>query len=80
MWFVYIIKCNDGSLYTGITTDLQRREAEHNSSTKGAKYSRSRRPVTIVYSQQCANRTEAAKEEWRIKQLTKEEKLGLIAE
>lgn len=49
-WTVYMVRCKDGSLYTGITTDLHRRLQEHNSSKKGAKYTRSRRPVSLVYT------------------------------
>lgn len=78
MWFVYTIECHDGSLYTGITTDPQRRVAEHNFSAKGAKYAKSRRPVKFVYLRQMPDRAQASIEEWRIKQLTKTEKQALI--
>lgn len=78
MWFVYTLKCNDGSFYTGITTDPVRRVAEHNTSAKGAKYVRGRRPAELIYLQEFENRAQAAKEEWRIKQLTKREKEALI--
>ncbi len=77
-WHTYILKCADGSLYTGSTNDLERRVKEHNESTLGAKYTRARRPVTLIYSAPCADRSEAAKEESRIKGLTRVEKLQLV--
>ena len=76
-WFVYIVRCSDGTLYTGITTDLQKRVAAHNS-RKGAKYTSTRNPVTLVWSQPSESRSTASKEEWRIKQLSRTEKLALI--
>ena len=79
MYYLYILKCADKSLYTGITTDLKRRVAEHNGvGKKGAKYTAARRPVKIVYSKKFKNRSTASKEEARIKNLTKAEKLLLI--
>jgi len=78
MWQVYIVRCADDTLYTGITTDLDRRIEEHNGSDKGAKYTRGRGPVELVYSAQCEDKAEAAKEEYKIKQLTRVEKLDLI--
>ena len=78
MYYVYIIKCNDDSLYCGITVDLDRRIKEHNESSKGAKYTRSRRPVKLVWSKLIGNRSEASKEECRIKKLSRLEKLKLI--
>jgi len=77
-WYVYIVKCRDGSLYTGVTTNLIRRVVEHNQGKKGAKYTRSRRPVQLVWSCTAENRSEAQKEEARIKKLTRKEKLKLI--
>tara|TARA_Y100000593_G_scaffold50967_1_gene95783 strand:- start:6062 stop:6310 length:249 start_codon:yes stop_codon:yes gene_type:complete len=77
-WYVYIVECADGSLYTGITTDVQRRILEHNYSFKAAKYTRSRRPVRLVYRKEVQNRSEASKEEARIKKLTRVKKLELI--
>jgi putative endonuclease len=79
MWFVYIVKCKDGTLYTGITNDLERRIGEHNSSELGAKYTRARRPVELVYQFSCPNRSTALKEERRIKKMGRGEKLELIA-
>ena len=78
MWHVYILQCNDKSLYTGITTDLVRRIEEHNNSDLGAKYTRCRRPVELVYSQKLKNKIQACKEEYRIKKLSREEKINLI--
>ena len=76
-WRVYILKCSDGSLYTGITTDLARRVREHNSG-KGAKYTRSRRPVAPVYSEDYPDRSSASREEARIKKLSRDDKLFLV--
>lgn len=77
-YFVYIVECADTTLYTGITTDLERRLSEHNQSEKWAKYTRVRRPVTLVYSEKHASRSEACKREYAIKQLSREEKMKLI--
>lgn len=77
MYYLYILKCADGTLYTGITTDLVRRAKEHNSSKFGAKYTRARRPVKLVYSKKFRNRSLATKAESRIKKLTRAEKLKL---
>lgn len=77
-WYVYILQCADNSLYTGITTDIQRRINEHNNSRKGAAYTRTRRPVTLVYFEQTSSRSYALKKEHAIKQLTREQKLLLI--
>ena len=78
MYYLYILKCSDESLYTGITTDLKRRVSEHNESSKGAKYTAARRPVELVYSKKFKNRSLASIEEFRIKKLSKMEKLALI--
>lgn len=78
MWYVYILKCFDKTFYTGITKDLERRIEEHNSSGLGAKYTSGRRPVKLVYSRRFKNRVNASKEEYRIKKLSKEEKLKII--
>lgn len=76
-WYVYLLKCADDTLYTGITTDVNRRLNEHNKGT-GAKYTKTRRPVVLVAVSEASNRSEASKEEYRIKQLTRKEKLLLI--
>lgn len=77
-YFVYIVECADTTLYTGITTDLERRLTEHNQSEKWAKYTRVRRPVTLIYSEKHASRSEACKREYTIKQLSREEKLEMM--
>ena len=77
-WYVYIVECADGSLYTGITTDVNRRLLEHNYSFKAAKYTRSRRPVRMIWTKEVADRSEASKEEYRIKRLSRKKKLELI--
>ena len=79
-WKVYIVKCADGSLYTGITTNLDRRINEHNTSKKGAKYTSSRRPVHLVYHEAQPNRSLASKRESAIKKLNRTDKLLLINE
>lgn len=78
MYYLYILKCVDGTLYTGITTDLKRRAAEHNSSKLGAKYTATRQPVRLVYSKKFKNRSLASKAEAQIKKLKKPQKLELI--
>ena len=79
MYYVYIVKCSDETLYTGISTQLDRRIEEHNSSEKGAKYTRVRRPVELVYSEECADRSAASKREYEVKKkMTRKEKLVLI--
>jgi putative endonuclease len=78
MYCVYILKCADETLYTGITTDLKRRELEHNSSSLGAKYTRARLPVKMVFSKKFKNRSNASRAEARIKKLNRAEKLQLI--
>ena len=78
MWYVYILQCSDKTFYTGVSNDLERRVWEHNFSDKAAKYTRVRRPVVLVYSRKCKNRSAAQKEEWRIKKLSRGEKGELI--
>jgi putative endonuclease len=77
-WFVYILKCADDTFYTGVTTDLERRLKEHNDSKLGAKYTRVRRPVSIVLSESCSCRSTAYKREAAIKKLTRNGKLLLL--
>ncbi len=79
-WYVYILSCNDGTLYTGITKDLERRITEHNTGKKGAKYTRSRRPVRLVYFEETVSRSKATKREKKIKQLPLPHKLQIIIE
>lgn len=78
-YFVYILRCADGSLYTGITTDLARRIKAHNEG-KGAKYTRSHRPVTLAYREVCSDKSAALKREAQIKKLPRAEKEKLIQE
>jgi putative endonuclease len=77
-YYVYVIECADKSLYTGIAIDVARRVAEHNTSAKGAKYTFARRPVKLRYSKEYKNRSLASREEFRVKKLSREEKLCLI--
>jgi putative endonuclease len=78
MYYLYILKCRDKTLYTGITTDLKRRIEEHNIGKVGARYTRSRRPVELAYSKKFKSRSSASKEECRIKKMTREEKMEII--
>lgn len=75
-WCVYLLMCSDNTIYTGITNDLEKRIKEHNEGKRGAKYTRSRRPVTLIKSINCTDRSEASKLEYKIKQLPREEKLN----
>ncbi len=79
MWFVYILSCADGTLYTGITTDLGRRVREHNEGKSAAKYTRTRRPVTLVFHKRHRTRSKAQMTEAALKKLSRAEKLSLIA-
>jgi len=78
MYYVYMLECADGTLYTGITTDLKRRVEEHNHSPKGAKYTRVRRPVVLVYSEEHTDRSSASRREHEIKKMNKRLKCKLI--
>jgi len=80
MYYTYILRCSDDTLYTGITTNICRRIREHNGELKsrGARYTRNRRPVTLVFSQSFKDRSGASREESRIKQLTRAQKIALI--
>lgn len=77
-WYVYLLRCSDSSLYCGITTSLTRRIHEHNHSKKSSKYTRSRRPVTLVWATSVNNRSEASKLELKIKKMTKKMKEELV--
>lgn len=80
-WFVYMVRCADGTLYTGITTDVRRRLEEHNQDDRlGARYTRARRPVELCYLERAENRSEAARREAGIKRLSRPGKDRLIAE
>ena len=76
-WKLYILRCRDGSLYTGITTDVEKRFEAHNSG-KGAKYTRGRGPLELVYREECGDHSAALKRELEIKALQREEKMKLI--
>lgn len=77
-WKLYILRCGDGSLYTGITVDVQSRLAQHRDGT-GAKYTRGRGPLELVYVEDCEDHSRALKREHQIKSLNKADKLALIA-
>lgn len=77
-FYVYILKCKDGSLYTGWTTDITKRVAQHNLG-KGAKYTRGRLPVTLAYSEKFSSKEAAMQQEYEIKLLKREDKLSLLS-
>ncbi len=77
MWYTYILRCKDNSLYTGITTDIIRRVSEHNAGNGGA-CTRARLPVELAYKETCKNRSDALKREAQIKRLSRQKKLTLI--
>ena len=79
MFFAYLVRCADGTLYGGYTTDLQKRLKAHNSG-KGAKSTRARLPVKLVYWEECETKEQAMSREWHLKRLSRAEKLRLIAE
>jgi predicted GIY-YIG superfamily endonuclease len=76
-WIVYILECGDGSLYCGITNDLERRLAAH-AAGKGAKYTKGRAPFALVYREECGDRSRASKREMEIKAMSRPEKLALF--
>ena len=77
MWYLYILRCGDGTLYTGITTDVERRLEAHRQG-RGAKYTRGRGPLELAYQEECGTHSEVLKREYAVKQLTREEKEDLI--
>ncbi len=77
-WFFYVVRCCDDTLYAGITTDTKRRLHEHNTTSRGAKYTRARRPVQLVYKESFPNRSAALKAEHKFKKLTKKQKEKII--
>lgn len=79
IWYLYMLRCRDGSLYTGITTDVEKRLEQHRSG-KGAKYTRGRGPLELVYREECGSHSDALKREWEVKGLSRQEKLRLIGE
>ena len=78
IWYVYFLRCNDNSLYTGITTDIKRRLHQHNNTKLGAKYTRARRPVKLVYSETTVDKSTASKREYQLRTLTKLQKEKLV--
>lgn len=78
VWWVYVVRCSDDSLYTGVTTNVTRRVAEHNSGARGAKYTRSRRPVKLETSWPAGTRSAAMKSEYAFKKYTRQQKLDFI--
>jgi putative endonuclease len=80
VWYVYMLSCSDGTLYTGVTTDRERRVQEHNDPKKAAKYTRARQPVSLVYSIQVENRSKAQSKEAALKKLSRTQKMALISE
>ena len=79
VWYVYMLRCGDGSLYTGITDDVEKRLAAHRLG-KGAKYTRGRGPLELVYTEEQQDKSSALKREYEIKQLTREEKAKLCGQ
>lgn len=79
-WYVYILRCNDGTLYTGVTTDCERRLHEHNHTNRGAKYTRARRPVELAYREATESRSTAQQREAQIKRLSPRQKAELVAQ
>ncbi|MEK7576528.1 MAG: GIY-YIG nuclease family protein [Patescibacteria group bacterium] len=78
MWSVYILKCKDGSLYTGITNNLKKRFSDHQNG-KGGRYTRSHKPVKVLYSERYATKSKALRREFQIKSLSRKKKLQLMA-
>ncbi len=79
-WYLYVLLCSDGSYYTGVTVDVDRRLREHNASKAGAKYTRSRRPVRLLFYEKFQTRSSAQKAEYHFKKLTRKQKEKLINE
>jgi len=79
-WYVYMIRASDGSLYTGVTTDVQRRFSEHKSPEKGARFFRGRKPLQVVHTESYPDRSSALKRESDIKKLSRDQKLELVGE
>ena len=77
-WYLYVVECADGTLYTGITNNVSRRLHEHNNTKKGAKYTRVRRPVRLVWEKQYNNRSEAQAAEYQFKKLLHKQKWDII--
>jgi len=78
-WFVYFLRCNDNSLYAGITTDKERRLHQHNHNKLGAKYTRARRPVTLAFLEKSTDKSTASKREYQLRKLPKKQKEHLVS-
>lgn len=79
-FYTYIVRCSDGTLYTGLTNNLEKRLKEHNGILKGgAKYTRSKSPVTLVYTEECDSKSSALRREYVLKKLTRQQKESLIS-
>jgi len=78
-WYLYVVECSDGTFYTGVTTDIPRRVNEHNTSARGAKYTRSRRPVRTVYWRKMEDKSSAQTEESKFKRLSRKQKQEIIS-
>ena len=76
-WYLYLLRCGDGTVYCGITTDVEKRLAQHRSG-RGAKYTRGRQPLELVYTEECADHSAALKRELAVKALKREDKLALM--
>jgi putative endonuclease len=79
-WFLYVVHCSDDTLYTGVTTDISRRIREHNTGSRGAKYTKTRRPVRLVYWVDFKDRSTAQRAEYKFKKLTRKQKNEVINE
>ena len=79
-WLLYVLRCSDGTYYTGVTTDMKRRLNEHNTSERGAKYTRARRPVKLVYCNEFEDQSKAQTAEYKFKKLSRTEKEKIINE
>ena len=77
MWYLYILRCGDGTFYTGITTDVDKRLEAHRSG-RGAKYTRGRAPLEVIYRECCGTHSDALKRELEVKRMSREEKQTLI--
>ncbi|WP_458778165.1 GIY-YIG nuclease family protein [Desulforhopalus sp. 52FAK] len=77
-WYIYIVECSDKTYYTGVTTDIPRRLHEHNNTIKGAKYTRCRRPVRLIYFEESDSRQNACKREYVIKKMQTSQKKTLV--
>tara|TARA_R110001592_G_scaffold70545_1_gene216043 strand:+ start:6096 stop:6377 length:282 start_codon:yes stop_codon:yes gene_type:complete len=78
-WYVYFLRCNDNSLYAGITTDINRRLHQHNHTKLGAKYTRAKRPVTLSFIETASDKSTASKREYQLRNLTKLQKERLVS-